>query len=173
MTFELKQLGPYRIERTEDYDYAEASGKSYCEMIRVKGSVSDPPEFTTQSHLYKYGEDELGLYMKDKKNLWRPLGKLLDKEIDISDLETDFIFSVEMFPKVAEIVPFIRKKIRKTPLSHEERERISHLREKRKDIIEKNNPKLHPSIPSGDIIPPDMETEHERMITLDAFRGDA
>ena len=147
----LSQLGPYRIEKTEEYDYAETSGKSYCEMIRVRGSASDPPYFTTQSHLYKYSETHVGLYLKDKKNLWRPLGKLLNVKIDISDEEMDFIFPIEMFPKVAEIVPFIRKKMRKTPLSKEERERASHLREKRTDIMKQNNPTPHSTMPEGNI----------------------
>ena len=75
MTFELKQLGPYRIERTEDYEYAD--DMSCAEMIRVRGSMPKPPVFSVVSHLYKFSETEMALYMNDHKNFWRPLGKLL------------------------------------------------------------------------------------------------
>ncbi len=108
MTFELKQLGPYRIERTEDYDYAE--DKSYAEMIRVRVSKPKPPIFMGPSHLYKYSESELALYIKDHKNLWRALGKLLREDIDIADEEIILIFQVSRFPEVAKIVPFVSKR---------------------------------------------------------------
>jgi hypothetical protein len=170
--FTLSQLGPYRIERTEDYEYAEASGKSYCEMIRVRGSISDPPGFTTPSHLYKYSETELSLYMKDKKNLWRPLGKLLDKKINISDEEIDFIFPVEMFPEVAKIVPFVRKALRKNPMTNAERtamnEKLAKARAKRLWGMKQNDANLHSSMPEGNITPPtleDMKTDNEMAIT--------
>ena len=108
MNLELKQLGPYRIERTEDYDQCPFD-KSYCELIRVKGS-RPVPSFNVVSHLYKYSETELALYLKDKKNLWRPLGKLLREDIDIADEEIILIFQVSRFPEVAKIVPFMRKR---------------------------------------------------------------
>ena len=108
MTFELKQLGPYRIERTEDYDYAD--DKSYAEMIRVRGSKPKPPIFLVPTHLYKCSESELALYMKDHKNLWRALGKLLREDIDIADEEIILRFSVAKFRDVARIVPFVSKR---------------------------------------------------------------
>ena len=108
MTFELKQLGPYRIERTGDYDYTE--DKSYAEMIRVRGSKPKPPIFMVPSHLYKYSESELALYMKDRKNLWRALGKLLNVDVDVSDEEIILRFPVSKFRDVARIVPFMRKR---------------------------------------------------------------
>ena len=155
--FTLSQLGPYRIEKTEEYDFAETTGKSYCEMIRVKGSISDPPCFTTQSHLYKFSDTELALYMKDKKNLWRPLGKLLDKKINISDEEMDFIFPVEMFPKVAKIVPFVRKALRKNPMTNAERaamnEKLAKARANRLWGMGQNKPESHSTMPQGVIIP--------------------
>ena len=108
MTFELKQLGPYRIERTEDYEYAD--DMSCAEMIRVRGSMPKPPVFSVVSHLYKFSNSELALYLKDKKNLWRPLGKLLREDIDIADEEIILRFPVSKFRDVARIVPFMRKR---------------------------------------------------------------
>ena len=108
MILELKQLGPYRIERTEDYDYAE--DKNYAEMIRVRGSKPKTPIFMVPSNLYKYSESELALYLKDKKNLWSLIGKLLNEDIDILDEELVLRFPVKMLPNVAKIVPFVRKR---------------------------------------------------------------
>jgi hypothetical protein len=139
MTFELEQLGPYRIERSEEYGECPDGDRTYCELIRVRGSRVKPPVFSVVSHLYKFSETELALYMKDHKNLWRALSKLLREDIDITDEEIILRFSISKFGDVARIVPFIRKKTRKKPLSVEERERASHLREKRKDIMKQNN----------------------------------
>ena len=108
MNFDLKRLGPYRIERAGDYDQAE--DKSYAEMIRVRGSKPKPQVFMVPSNLYKYSESELALYLKDKKNLWRALGKLLGEDIDIADEEIILIFQVSRFPEVAKIVPFVSKR---------------------------------------------------------------
>ncbi len=100
MSFSLQTLGSYKVERTEDYD----------EMIRVKGSKPEPPHFMAPSHLYKYSETELGFYLKERKNLWMPLGKLLNLKIDIHEAELMIHFPVSMFPKIAEIVPFVKKR---------------------------------------------------------------
>ena len=108
MSFELKKLGPFRIERTEDYDQCPFD-KSYCELIRVKGSRPGP-SFNVVSHVYKYSETELALYMKDKKNLWRDLGKLLNEDIDISDEEIILRFPISKFRDMAGIVPLMRKR---------------------------------------------------------------
>ncbi len=143
----LSQLGPFKIEKAEDYDYAEISGKSYCEMIRVKGSISDPPGFTTPSHLYKYSETHVGLYLKDKKNLWRPLGKLLNVQVVISDQEMDFIFPVEMFKEVSKIVPFVRKRGQSNLSEDEKKERINRLNSPSK--MKQNNSASHSTMPHG------------------------
>ena len=109
MTFYLKTLGPYRIERSVEYVPA-TQDNSYAEVIRVRGSMPDPPYFLVPSHLYKYSESELGLYLNDRKNLWRALGKLLNVKIDISDREIMLHFPVSLFREVAGIVPFVRKR---------------------------------------------------------------
>ena len=109
MTFQLKTLGPYRIERSED-NIPGAQDNSYAEMIRVKGSRPKPPYFMVPSHLYKYSESGLGLYLFERKNLWRELGKLLKLKIDISDREIMVNFPILLFPDVAKIVPFVKKR---------------------------------------------------------------
>jgi hypothetical protein len=108
MSFELRKLGTFRIERTEDYDQCPFD-RSYCELIRVKGSRPGP-SFNVVSHVYKFSETELALYMKGKKNLWRALGKLLTENIDLSDDEIILRFQISKFPEAAKIVPFVRKR---------------------------------------------------------------
>jgi hypothetical protein len=105
---ELKDLGPYRIERSEDW--GNDPDRSYAEMIRVRGSRSESPHFIIPSHLYKYSESELALYMKDRKNAWRSLGDLLNEEIEISEPEMILRFPLSRFPEVSRIVPFVRKR---------------------------------------------------------------
>ena len=177
MNLTLSQLGPYRVEKTEEYDFAEISGKSYCEMIRVRGSISDPPGFTTPSHLYKYSETHVGLYLKDKKNLWRPLGKLLDKKIDISDQEMDFIFPVELFSEVAKIVPFIRKRgLSGNSELAIEIGRATQFKKNERHKVEQTEPNSHSTMPHGVITRDgfeDVKTDNETAITLDTFKGDA
>ena len=109
MTFQLKTLGPYRIERGGNY-IPGAQDNSYAEMIRVRGSKPEPPYFMVPSHLYKYSEYDLGLYLFERKNLWRELGKLLEIKIDISDSEIMVNFPISLFPDVAKIVPFVKKR---------------------------------------------------------------
>ncbi|MCL4332043.1 MAG: hypothetical protein M1162_00790 [Candidatus Thermoplasmatota archaeon] len=128
---ELRKLGPYRIERTEDYDGAE--DKSYAEMIRVKGSGVEKPSFMVVSHLYKYSETELALFLKDKKNLWRALGKLLNEDIDITDEEIILRFPVEMFSKVASMVPLVKKRGQVNLSEDEKKERATRLNVARKN----------------------------------------
>ncbi|MGC8516075.1 MAG: hypothetical protein ACP5OC_08090 [Thermoplasmata archaeon] len=108
MTFRLSGLGPYRVERSEDYE--TDTDRSWGEIIRVRGSKPKPPFFTVPSHLYKYSESELALYLKDHKNLWRTLGKLLNQKIEISDVEIVLRFPVSRFEKVSQIVPFVKKR---------------------------------------------------------------
>ncbi|MEM0136483.1 MAG: hypothetical protein QXU18_14855 [Thermoplasmatales archaeon] len=104
----IRDLGPYRVERSEDYGGPEDMG--YGKMIRVRGSKSQPPIFTVPSHLYKYSETKLGLYLNDRKNLWRSLAKLLNEDIDISGQEIILVFPIERFPEVARVVPFVKKR---------------------------------------------------------------
>ena len=148
----LSQLGPFKIEPTEDYQFATTDeDRSYCEMIRIRGSPSDPPGFAMPSHLYKISDQKLAIYAKDKKNLWRPLGKLLNVQVVVSDEEMDFIFPVEMFSEVAKIVPLVMKRGRhEGTLTREERERgKANLSKYRKEKMKQNNPALHSSLPHG------------------------
>ena len=158
MIFELKQFGPYRIERTEDYDYAE--DKNYAEMIRVRGSKPKPQVFTVPSHLYKFSETELALYLKDKKNLWSLIGKLLNEDIDISDDEIILRFQVSRFPEVAKIVPFVRK--RGLAGNSELAKVVGSATQFKKDTRHKIEQKGSDSV----------ITDMKGAITLDAYRGD-
>ena len=108
MTFRLSFLGQYRVERTEDYD--NYTDKSYSEIIRVRGSKSESPAFSMPSHIFKYSESELGLCLKDKKNKWRNLAKLLNSDIDISDEEIILVFPRSRFREVSRIMPLVRKR---------------------------------------------------------------
>ena len=123
MTFQLKSLGPYRIERSEEYAPG-GSDSSYAEMVRVRGSKPKPPYFMVPSHLYKHSESELGLYLFERKNLWRALGKALNLKIDISGKEIMVNFPISLFPDIAKIVPFVRKAIRKIPYTEEEKRKM-------------------------------------------------
>ena len=123
MTCHLGSLGPYRIERTEEY-IPGAADNSSAEMIRVRGSKPEPPHYMVPSHLYKYSEYDLGLYLHERKNLWRQLGKLLGIEIDISDPELMVHFPISMFTEVAKIVPFVKKALRKKPYTEEEKRKM-------------------------------------------------
>lgn len=159
MTFRLKDLGSYRIEQSEDYPEDNA----YGEMIRLRGSKPEPPVFMILSHLFKYSETTVGVYFKDHKHLWKSLKAKGFKdvnghEIDIHDTETIVLVPVARFNEIRDILPLIRKKIRKTPLSDQERERVSHLRSLRKDIMKQNEPKNSMKTIKG-------------LITLDTYGG--
>jgi hypothetical protein len=142
MTFQLGRLGPYRIERSEEY-IPGGSHNSYAELIRVRGSRPEPPSFMVPSHLYKHSETELGLYLKERKNLWMPLGKILNQRIDIHDHELMVHFPVTKFKEVARVVPFVRKKTRVKPMTEDERRRatltLEHFRLQNRNIIEQND----------------------------------
>ena len=158
MSSRLSGLGPYRIERTEDYD--EAEDRSCHEIIRVRGSRLETPAFITPSHLFKYSDSELALYLKDKKNLWTSLGKLLNVDIDISDEEIILRFPVEMFPEVARVIPLVRKR-GQTSLSEAEKNE----RAKRLNVAGKNTSKIE-QINSISI-----ETGEGHIFTLETFEG--
>lgn len=148
MSFSLQSLGSYCIEKTEDYDFSD--DKTFVEMIRVKGSESEPPYFTVPSHLYKYSETELGLYLKDHKNLWRPLGNLLNIKIHISNQELDVRFPISMFPKVSEIVPFVKKRGKgiQSDAFKEARSKTQFKRKKYGGKMEENEPNFKDKNPT-------------------------
>lgn len=156
MTTSLGNLGSFRIERTEDYDICPFD-KSYCELIRVKGSKPEP-SYNVVSHLYKYSENELALYLKDHKNYWKQLGDLLNEDIDISENELILKFPVSKFKEISRIVPFVRKKTRKKPMSDQEREsRRKHMQELHHIMKQKEQDSVI--------------TGMSQAITLDTFRG--
>ena len=157
---QLKDLGTFRIERTHDYDEYPFD-KTYCELVRVKGSKPEP-SFQVVSHIYKYSETELALYLKDHKNLWRELGKLLNEDIDISDDELLLTFPVSKFRDISRVIPFVKKR-GKTDLTEEEKaERTSRLM-----VARKNTRKIEQNEPNSAI------TDAGRVIALEAFEGDA
>jgi len=140
-TFWLRNLGSqYKIERTEDWEDCEGEEKSYGEMIRVKDSLptyrngtsplTGKPNriFYMSSNLYKYSETELGLYMKDHRNLWPKLAEITGENFNGFDPdEEDFIFPIEKFPEVAKLIQFRQK--RKPPKAFiEARDRINVIR---------------------------------------------
>ena len=132
MTFQLSSLGHYRIERSEEYDECPDGDKTYCEMIRVKGSKYGDLHFNVPSHLYKFSETELALYLKDRKNLWNALGEILNQEVDTSESEAIFIFPVSRFADVAGIIPFVRKRGRSNLSLDEKQELKNRLKSPRK-----------------------------------------
>jgi len=106
--FRLGDLGTYRIERSEEYVPGDPDN-SYAGMIRVRRSKLVPPFFMVSSHLYKHSETELGLYLKERKNIWRSLAKVLGESVDIHEAELVLHFLISSFNEVARIVPFLRK----------------------------------------------------------------
>jgi len=140
-TFWLRDLGSqYRIERTEDWEDCQGDEKSYGEMIRVKDSkpvfrkginpLTGKPNriYYMPSHLYKYSETEVGLYLKDHKSVWRKLAKITGEKYGKFDPhEEDFIFPIDKFPEVAKLIQFRQK--RKPPQAFiEARDRINVIR---------------------------------------------
>jgi len=141
VTFWLRDLGPqYKVERTEDWENCEGDEKSYGEIIRVKDSkpvfrgginpLTGKPNriYYMPSHLYKYSETELGLYLKDHKSVWPKLAKITGEKYGKFDPhEEDFIFPIDKFPEVAKLIQFRQK--RKPPQAFiEARDRINTIR---------------------------------------------
>jgi len=140
-TFWLRDLGSqYKVERTEDWEDCQGDEKSYGEMIRVKDSkpvfrkginpLTGKPNriYYMPSHLYKYSETEVGLYLKDHKSVWPKLAKITGEKYGKFDPhEEDFIFPIEKFPEVAKLIQFRQK--RKPPKAFiEARDRINTIR---------------------------------------------
>ena len=110
MVFRLKSLGRYKIVKTEDYEGSrDFKYRSYHEIIPVRGSRIKPPFFMIPSHLYKYSETKLAVYLKDHKNRWRDLGKLLDVDINMRNEEIVFIFPISKFEEIEKIIPFMKQ----------------------------------------------------------------
>ena len=141
VTFWLRDLGPqYKVERTEDWENCEGDEKSYGEIIRVKDSkpvfrgginpLTGKPNriYYMPSHLYKYSETELGLYVKDHKSVWPKLAKITGEKYGKFDPhEEDFIFPIEKYPEVAKLIQFRQK--RKPPEAFiEARDQINTIR---------------------------------------------
>jgi len=140
-TFWLRDLGSqYKVERTEDWKDCEGDEKSYGEMIRVKDSkpvfrqgknpLTGKPNriYYMPSHLYKYSETKLGLYMKDHKSVWPKLAKITGEKFGkFAPEEEDFIFPIKKFPEVAKLIQFRQK--RKPPQAFiEARDRINTIK---------------------------------------------
>ena len=158
MTLQLKTLGPYRVDRAE---YPSDHGdRSYSEIIRVKGSNPDPPGFLIPSHIYKYSESHLAIYLKDHKNAWRDLSRMLGQIIDITDEETIIVFPLSAFQDVAKVIPLVHKRGRsRGSLSPEEKVRaMRNLARKSSNKIDHIKPNL-------------IQTLQEGNITLDTFGG--
>jgi len=141
VTFWLRDLGPqYKVERTEDWENCEGDEKSYGEIIRVKDSkpvfrgginpLTGKPNriYYMPSHLYKYSETELGLYLKDHKSVWPKLAKITGEKYGKFDPhEEDFIFPIDKFPEVAKLIQFRQK--RKPPKAFiEARDRVNTIK---------------------------------------------
>jgi len=152
VTFWLRDLGSqYKVERTEDWEDCQGDKKSYGEMIRVKDSkpvyrlgknpLTGKPNriYYMPSHLYKYSEKELGLYMKDHRNLWPKLAKITGENFNGFDTdEEDFIFPIEKFPEIAKLVQFREKR----KISESERERLRENMAKVRDKLSKSRDKI-------------------------------
>ena len=144
----LSDLGKYRIEKTDDYDLARRDGLdlSYYEMIRVKGSRPEKL-FPVPSHVSKYSNNELYLYLKDHKRYWPQISKILDQKIDKDSEEAVFIFRYQEFDKIDKILHFVRKKSRNTEMNEIEKEKarsnIKKINEKRRHIIENSKENLN------------------------------
>lgn len=126
----LSSLGPFRIERSPEYDQSPFE-KSYCELIRVRGSKSEPG-YSMPSHLYQYSDSELALYLKDKKNRWISLSKIVGREIDIHDDEIVIVFQLSKFPEISKLIPLVRKRGKVDLTEDEKRERGDRLNYARK-----------------------------------------
>ncbi len=105
---DLRDLGPYKIEKAVDYGLLE--DHSLEAIIKVRRSRPNPPFFPSGSYLFKYSDKELGLYLKDRKNAWRDLSELLGIDIDIHDSEIILVFPFSMFQEIAKVIPFKKKR---------------------------------------------------------------
>ena len=146
--FRLSNLGKYKIDRTKDYGWAKSTGEdlSYYEMIRVKGSKPSR-YFAVPSHLYKYGEKTLALYLKDHRRLWPQIARLLGQEIDLSTEEVVFKFPRDKFKDIAKTIKLVKSSARKKPISEEQKkkgtEALKEYRSKHNDLEGKSEDNLN------------------------------
>ena len=126
---DLRDLGPYKIEKAIDYGLLE--DRSLETIIKVKRSHPDPPFFPVESHLFKFSDRELGLYLKDRKNAWRDLSKILRIDIDIHEPEVILVFPVSMFKEIAMVIPFRKKRGSATMTDAQKHDRILRLKTSR------------------------------------------
>ena len=97
MTSQFEHLGTFRVESSEDRE-SDPDG-SYAELIRASGSKQRPPRFSAPSHSFKCSETEIGLCLRERKNLRRATGKPFNLKIDISDHELMIRFTISLFSK--------------------------------------------------------------------------
>ena len=105
---DLNDLGPYKVEKAIDFGLLE--DRSYELIVKVKRSNPGPLFFPVESHLFKYSDNELGLYLKDRKNAWRDLSRILGVDIDIHDQEIILVFPLSKFKEISKVIPFRKKR---------------------------------------------------------------
>ena len=132
----LSDLGPFHVDRTQEYDNCPFE-KSYCEMISVRGSKSEPG-YSIPSHVFRYSDSELALYLKDKKNKWIQLSKIANQNVDLRDDEIIIIFPMAKFPEISKAIPLVRKRGKLDLSEDEKRERADRLNHARK--MKQNEP---------------------------------
>ena len=126
---DLNDIGPYKVEKAIDYDLLE--DRSYGFIIKVKRSHPEPPFFPSESYLFKYSDHELGLYLRDRKNAWRDLSRILRIDIDIHEPEIILVFPVSMFKEIARLIPFRKKRGSAFLTDVQKRDRILRLKSPR------------------------------------------
>ena len=126
---DLNDLGPYKVEKAIDYGLLD--DHSWETIIKVKRSHPDPPFFPSESYLFKYSDHELGLYLKDRKNAWKDLSRILHVDIDIHEPEIILVFPVSMFQEIARVIPFRKKRGSATMTDAQKHDRILRLKTSR------------------------------------------
>ena len=158
---DLNDLGPYKVEKAIDYGLLD--DHSWETIIKVKRSHPDPPFFPSESYLFKYSDHELGLYLKDRKNAWKDLSRILHVDIDIHEPEIILVFPVSMFQEIARVIPFRKKRGSATMTDAQKHDRIFRFKTPRNG--KQNESRLNDKS-SRHILHP-FKTER----TLDAFKG--
>ena len=158
---DLNDIGPYKVEKAIDYDLLE--DRSYGFIIKVKRSHPEPPFFPSESYLFKYSEKELGLYLKDRKNVWRDLSRILRIDIDIHEPEIILVFPVSMFKEIAKLIPFRKKRGSASLTDAQKHDRILRLKSPRNG--RQNESRLNDKTSRHILHPISLDK------TLDTFRG--
>ena len=158
---DLSDLGPYQVEKALDYGLLE--DRSYGYIIKVKRSHPDPPFFPSGSYLFKYSDHELGLYLKDRKNAWRDLSRILGIDIDIHDSEIILVFPFSMFKEIVKVIPFRKKRGSESLTDVQKHDRILRLKSPRNG--RQNKSRLNDKTSRHILHPISLDK------TLDTFRG--